>query len=150
MDNVKLDNYGSGFRWHGTSRGKRYAFDSARAVAIAVYGPEKVLRAETVSQIRDTYVRAYAADQLGVTKLLGPGTAQEWSLLSTPEIREDRWRKYCAAVAKLDIVRYPNLPPNYELVIQAARGDADASKRLGKFGQRGLGPEVSEQMTNVA
>ena len=134
MENIKLDNFGSGWQWHGTSRGKRDRFESCRELAIKEYGQSAVETAESIAPIPDAYVLAYVADQFKVRRLFGVGLSG-WSLLTTPGIHSDRYRQYRNAAKKHGLKEFANLPPNYELVIS---GDL---KRLAECGQLGLGPE---------
>lgn len=134
MENVKLDNFGSGWQWHGSSRGKRGQFRSCRDSAIKEFGQSAVETAESIAPIPDVYVLAYVAEKFRVRHLFGVGLSG-WSLLSTPGIKADRYRRYRNASKKHGLKQFANLPPNYELAI------AGNLKRLSECGQLGLGPE---------
>lgn len=146
MENVKLEDYGSGWKWYATVRKGRAPFNDARDEAVRIYGPDKVRRAETVAMIRDRQVQAYAAEQCACRECFGFSLGS-WDLLETPEIRAERYAAYVTAADKCNVTLFANLPPNYKLIIDMAAGDKASRERYEQSGQLGFGPDNDVAMT---
>lgn len=146
MKNVTYDNYGSGWDWHGTNGNVRKPYKSARNLAIKQFGKNAV---ETVERICvrgvDRYLLTVVLEQAGLGKLIGCGgyyfpnsDPLFATLVKSPDLDSARFKAYQSACDKLGITKFPNKPPNWELVIRAAENIGDDSfETLGRVGQFG-------------
>ena len=144
MTDVKYDNYGSGWEWHGTNGTVRKPYKSARKLAMKQFGKHNV---ETVERICvrgvDRYLLTVVLEQAGLGELIGAGSYYFplspvfATLVKSPDLDAARFGAYQSACDKLGITKFPNKPPNWELVIRAAEDIADSRKTLEEVGQFG-------------
>jgi len=144
MKDVKYDNFGGGWEWHGTNGAVRKPYKSARNVAIRQYGKLNVTTVERLCRKEvDIYLLSVVLNQAGLGKLIGVGISScplgpiHETLVKSPKLESARFKAYQAACDKLGITKYPNRPPNWELVIRAAENIGDSRKKLEKIGQFG-------------